>query len=320
MDYVQHKPPTPDMHKYDSLSVAKDVRDSRLSPTYDSRSRNISGEVHYRDTVEKSMQTSQNLMSVVTGSLIQKQEQPKTRPASAVSKQTVKKGSSEQNKEATRRKKLELEKNGVAGAVTDIMIKEVGSSWVSLCWKKPPVSRGSPVITYKVETWLCGEGAFWVEIGRTPIPQYDVFNLKPNKSYHFRVTARNKRGWGDSIMTTYKVDLSKPTQMPTISNDLEPVMKTLAGSDLRLSVQITGEPKPTVTWMRDNIEIDSLDGYNIFNSESSTCLEISNINQGYRGKYSVTAANTAGKVTKNVTLEVLTDPVIHEAYLQFKSR
>ena len=237
-DYVQHKPPTPDMHKYDSLSVTKDVRDSRLSPTYDSRSRNISGEVHYRDTVEKSMQTSQNLMSVVTGSLIQKQEQPKTRPVSAASKQTVKKGSSEQSKEAARRKKLELEKNGVAGAVTDIMIKEVGSSWVSLCWKKPPVSRGSPVITYKVETWLCGEGAFWVELGRTPIPQFDAFNLKPNKCYHFRVTARNKRGWGDAIMTTHKVDLSRPTQMPVITSEMYPIMKALKDSPLKLSIQV----------------------------------------------------------------------------------
>ena len=135
------------------------------------------------------------------------------------------------------RKKMEEEKNKVAGAVSDIMIKEVGSNWVSLCWKKPPVSRGSPVVTYKVESWLCGEGAFWVELGRTPIPQYDAFNLKPNKCYHFRVTARNKSGWGESIMTTHKVDLSRPTQMPVISSSMEPVVKALKGSRVRLSVQ-----------------------------------------------------------------------------------
>ena len=118
------------------------------------------------------------------------------------------------------------------------MIKEVGSSWVSLCWKKPSVSRGSPVITYKVETWLCGEGAFWVELGRTPIPQFDAFNLKPNKCYHFRVTARNKRGWGDAIMTTHMVDLSKPTQMPVITSDMDPIIKALKASSLRLSIQV----------------------------------------------------------------------------------
>merc|ERR1712128_219124 len=233
-DYnVTHKPPTPDVHRYDSISVSKDVRDSRLSPTYDSRSRNISGDVHYRDTVEKSLHTSQNLMSVVTGSLVQKQEQPKTRPTTAASKQTTKKVTNEPSKEAALRRKLELEKNSVAGGVTDIMIKEVGSSWVSLCWKKPSVSRGSPVITYKVESWLCGEGAFWVELGRTPIAQFDAFNLKPDKCYHFRVTARNKRGWGDPIMTTHKVDLSKPTQMPVITSDMDSMIKSLKDSPVR---------------------------------------------------------------------------------------
>ena len=99
--------------------------------------------------------------------------------------------------------------------------------------------RGSPVMTYKVESWLCGEGAFWVELGRTPIPQYDAFNLKPNKCYHFRVTARNKRGWGDAIMTTHKVDLSRPTQMPTITTSLQPAVKALKNSPVRLTVQVS---------------------------------------------------------------------------------
>ena len=37
--------------------------------------------------------------------------------------------------------------------VSDIMIKEVGSNWVSLCWKRPPVTNrgGTPILTYKVE-------------------------------------------------------------------------------------------------------------------------------------------------------------------------
>ncbi len=90
----------------------------------------------------------------------------------------------------------------------------------------------------QVEAWLCGEGAFWVEIGRSPLPQFDAFNLKPNKCYHFRVTARNKRGWGDSIMTTHKVDLSRPTQMPAITTALLPSIKTFAGSSLRLTVEV----------------------------------------------------------------------------------
>ena len=84
-----HPVTSPSPSQYDQLAVSRDVRDNRLSPTYDSRSRNISGEGHYRETVEKSLQTSHNLMSVVTGSITP--SQPKTRPTSQASKQGSKK-------------------------------------------------------------------------------------------------------------------------------------------------------------------------------------------------------------------------------------
>ena len=205
------------------------------SPTYDNSVRSISGESHTcRDTVERSLQTSQNLMSMVTGSLVPKSEAHKT-------KQPAQKDVKRQQPTAEQKARELENQKATPSAVSDIMIKEVGCNWVSLCWKKPTVTRGSPIHTYKVEAWLCGEGAFWVEIGRTPIPQYDVFNLKPNKCYHFRVTARNKRGWGDSIMTTHKVDLSKPTQMPVINTDMDSVIKSLAGSTVKLNVRISGK-------------------------------------------------------------------------------
>ncbi len=43
-------------------------------------------------------------------------------------------------------------------------MKEVGRDWVSLVWKRPEAKKMSQIITYKVEAWLCGEGAYWVEV------------------------------------------------------------------------------------------------------------------------------------------------------------
>ena len=73
-----------------------------------------------------------------------------------------------------------------------VNVKEVGTDWVSLCWKRPEVRRttASPFLMYKVEAWLCGEGAYWVEVGRSPIPQFDIFNLKPKREYYFRRVAK----------------------------------------------------------------------------------------------------------------------------------
>merc|ERR1719270_1447444 len=271
---------TPDLYKYDTIS-----------PTFDGRTRNISGD--YRETVEKSLATSQNLMSVVTGSLVQKKEQPKSRPQSqnANKQQSKKPPSGNTVKDSEQRKKMEVEKNKVAGAVTDIMIKEVGTNWVSLCWKKPQLSRGSPVITYKVESWLCGEGAFWVELGRTPIPQFDAFNLKPNKCYHFRVTARNKSGWGDSIMTTHKVDLSKPTRMPTITSKMDPVIKALKGSSMRLEVQVSGEPAPKISLNKDLVDISQLSDVTAYEENGTYYINIGSIDKETEGKYTVSATN-----------------------------
>ena len=141
----------------------------RYSPTYDSSVRSISGESHCRETVERSLQTSQNLMSMVTGSLVPKSE-PQQKTKQPQPKEVKNKMSAEQKKKQM--KQIESQKS-TPGAVTDIMIKEVGSNWVSLCWKKPSVTRGSPILTYKVEAWLCGEGAFWVEIGAIDLSAVD---------------------------------------------------------------------------------------------------------------------------------------------------
>ena len=297
---------TPDMRRYETIS-----------PTFDSRTRNISGD--YRETVEKSMTTSQNLMSIVTGSLVQKKEQPKVRPQtqqSATKKPAQKSNVKDLEKEGELRKRALQEKNRVAGSVADIMIKEVGSNWVSLCWKKPPVSRGSPVITYKVESWLCGEGAFWVELGRTPIPQFDAFNLKPNKCYHFRVTARNKGGWGEALMTMHKVDLSKPTQMPVISSNMDSVIKCLKGSSVSLSVKITGEPAPRVTWTRDCVDTRNIDGTS--QNDSGDILDIEAVTEETEGKYTVTATNTAGRATKSVQVQMVNNEQVFAAYKKFE--
>ena len=198
------------------------------------------------------------------------------------------------------------------------MIKEVGSSWASLCWKKPEVTRGSPVITYKVEAWLCGEGAFWVELGRTPIPQFDAFNLKPDKCYHFRVTARNKRGWGESIMTSHKVDLSRPTVMPTIASDLEPVVKALAGSRLRLPVRVGGEPKPQVAWHKDGQNVADMHGVTVSSDGTESFLEIERVEVSTSGKYTISAANLAGKANKSVQVQAVENQRVFEAYSKFR--
>ena len=39
-----------------------------------------------------------------------------------------------------------------------------GNNVVSLSWSKPNYTGGAPVLAFKVEAWLIGEGAIWNEV------------------------------------------------------------------------------------------------------------------------------------------------------------
>ena len=68
-------------------------------------------------------------------------------------------------------------------------------------------------------------------------------------------------------MTSHKVDLSKPTQMPSISTELDSVVKTLVGSHLKLTIQVSGEPRPTVQWMKGSDDIDDMEGFQVYEDD-----------------------------------------------------
>lgn len=85
------------------------------------------------------------------------------------------------------------------------VVTDSGSNWCSLSWPKPDAQSvgGGPVLAYRVDRWELGTdgGARWAELGITPINCFDVFNLKPGTEYHFRITPRNRNGWGESVQT-----------------------------------------------------------------------------------------------------------------------
>ena len=51
-----------------------------------------------------------------------------------------------------------------------------GKNVVSLSWTKPNYIGGAPVLAYKVEAWLLGEGAMWTEV-------FMLENNRPNGTF-----------------------------------------------------------------------------------------------------------------------------------------
>lgn len=117
-------------------------------------------------------------------------------------------------------------------------IVDAGRNWVCLSWNKPENRGGAPVIAYRVDAWeRGGEGARWVELGVSPINSFDAFNLKPETEYQFRVTPRNRYGWGESVQTD-SMFIGRPVQMPEFTKILPGQLKVLKDSIIRLECEV----------------------------------------------------------------------------------
>ncbi|XP_037299651.1 titin homolog isoform X5 [Manduca sexta] len=195
-----------------------------------------------------------------------------------------------------------------------------GNNWLSLAWPKPDPGAVAPVLAYKVESWLIGKegGARWVELGITPLNSFDAFNLKQGEEYHFRVTPRNRYGWGEPTQTSTPIGVGLAGARPEFVDILPGQLKVLAGETANLSCSVKGKPTPEVIWMKNGHEIEeegrmatSFNGYDC-------CLTIKDINNEDDGRYSCEASNLHGRASTYARLAVVTDRLIWEADAKLK--
>lgn len=195
-----------------------------------------------------------------------------------------------------------------------------GNNWISLAWPKSDPGNTAPVLAYKVESWLLGKegGARWVELGITPLNSFDAFNLKQDEQYHFRVTPRNRYGWGESVQTSSPVSVGLAGDRPEFVEILSGQLKVLAGETANLSCSVKGKPLPEVIWMKNGHEIEE-EGRLTTAFNGYTCsLTIKDINSEDEARYSCEATNIHGRASTYARLAVVTDRLIWEADAKLK--
>lgn len=118
------------------------------------------------------------------------------------------------------------------------IVTDTGRNWISLSWGKPANRGAAPVVAYKVESWMKGgEGARWMEMGVSPLNNFDAFNLKPDGEYQFRITPRNRYGWGEPVYSDI-IKVGQRNELPEFVKILPGQLKALIGTDVSLECEV----------------------------------------------------------------------------------
>lgn len=163
-------------------------------------------------------------------------------------------------------------------------------------------------------------GARWQELGVTPINCFDVFNLKAGAQYYFRVTPRNRYGWGHSVQTTNPVTVGEFATLPEFAKILPGQVKVLQGQNYSLECIYKGNPIPRIVWYKDEKEVPDNERITITTLGTSICrLEIRDVQPCDSGRYTCEATNTQGRVSTFARLSIA-NYRIYEADNRLKQR
>ena len=87
--------------------------------------------------------------------------------------------------------------------------------------------------------------------------------------------------------------------------------------DTLINLQVSGEPKPKVSWQKDCTDVCETEGTTVLTDDLGSHLEIQELSHGLDGKFTVTAANPAGRTTKSFQVQMIEDVDVFEAYKSF---
>ncbi|XP_063987212.1 uncharacterized protein LOC135167689 isoform X2 [Diachasmimorpha longicaudata] len=199
-----------------------------------------------------------------------------------------------------------------------------GNSWLALSWDKPEQRGQAPIVAYRVDAWLLGGdgGAQWTELGVTSTNSFDAFNLCSGEEYKFRITPRNRYGWGESVTMTNSVTVRKMTEFPEFSKILPGQLKALKGTTLQLDCEINNhKSSPYIRWYKDCAELDVTQNsrFIVQNVDSKCSLSILDVRESDSGRYVCDATNVAGRVSTFAKVQVVTDPKIAGADLELRT-
>lgn len=137
------------------------------------------------------------------------------------------------------------------------------------------------------------------------VAKYTITETNENCSGTYTCKATNQAG---SAETSCNVSVQELPKITVDENML--VQKLRVSTQWKVSAEITGFPKPEISWQKDGKQIQSTKHCSIYYDETSSCIAIYSLDRQDTGKYTITATNCAGSSSVEIELRVIGSIVV----------
>ncbi|KAJ0036221.1 hypothetical protein NQD34_004898 [Periophthalmus magnuspinnatus] len=187
---------------------------------------------------------------------------------------------------------------------------------VTVVWEPSPDEKRDDRLHYTVSKLDSTKHTWSTVADRLFNNRFTVCNIMQGREYHFRVYAKNDMGisapsesptWGREKKRE-KFVLSLPSRKncdlqcaPTFIVPLK-LHTAPKGYECYMSCAVTGNPKPRITWYRNNISLNTNTNYYISNTCGVCSMLILQVGPKDMGEFVITAENALGRAQSSTVL------------------
>ncbi|XP_036388767.1 immunoglobulin-like and fibronectin type III domain-containing protein 1 [Megalops cyprinoides] len=189
---------------------------------------------------------------------------------------------------------------------------------VTVVWEPSPDEKRDDRLHYMVSKRDSSKQTWQTVADRLFNNKFTACNIMPGCEYHFRVYAKNDMGlsepsesptWGTTRKRdkfTVNMPRYRPFNFQSAPKFLVPLKLHMAppGYECYMSCAVSGNPKPHVTWYRNNISLNTNTNYYISNTCGVCSMLILRVGPKDHGEYTVMAENTLGRAECSTSLTV----------------
>ncbi|XP_033823233.2 immunoglobulin-like and fibronectin type III domain-containing protein 1 [Periophthalmus magnuspinnatus] len=197
-------------------------------------------------------------------------------------------------------------------------LEENVSGTVTISWGASPDEKKDDRLHYMITKRDSVKRAWQIVADHLFNNKYTVINIMPGRQYYFRVYAKNDMGeskpsespvWEvkrkkEIFSLNYEESKDCSFEAPPLFTVPLKTHHTPESYECYMSCAVTGNPKPHVTWYRNNVSLNTNTSYYITNTCGVCSMVILKVSSKDSGDYTVTAENNLGRVECSTKLVV----------------